>query len=170
MTEVSQNQQINTLVAKIHALAQTSPSDQEPPQHSEIAQCLKEAIENKDLLSESGKQVQDDLTAVWLKYAQMVRDYETVYRYMLHNEIGTTNANLFLKWAFCLEKYRRNFDAANLVLQEGIKRVCDENQEKLLIKRYSEFAERMKLRIKRDILKTLDMGESLSNLQTMLGP
>ena len=88
---------------------------------------------------------------------------------MLHNGIGTTNANLFLKWAFFLEKFRRNFDAANLVFQEGLKRVSEENQEKL-IKRYSEFAKRMKERIKRDILKTLDMGENLSNLQTMLGP
>ena len=100
----------------------------------------------------------------------MVRDCETVYRYMLHNEIGSTNAKLFLSWAFFLEKYRRNFDAANLVMQEGLKRVSGESEEKLLIKKYSEFAERMKLRIKRDILKTLDMGENLSNLQTMLGP
>lgn len=51
----------------------------------------------------------------------MVRDGENVYRFMLAQRIGTRKANLYADWAFFLEKYRRNFDAASLVYLEGLR-------------------------------------------------
>ena len=60
---------------------------------------------------------------VWLKYAKMVNDPETVYKHMLHNNIGTNRHELFYDWSMLLEKFRRNFEAASMVYQEGLKRV-----------------------------------------------
>ena len=84
--------------------------------------------------------MKDSSAALWLKYAQMVKDSETVYRHMLTNEIGSTEATLFADWAFMLEKYRRNFDAACLVYQEGLKRVTKEPHERILLQKFTEFA------------------------------
>ena len=63
----------------------------------------------------------------------MVKDYETVYRHMFHNKIGTSEASLFVDWAFMLEKYRRDFDSASTVYQEGLKRVTNEANETILL-------------------------------------
>ena len=62
---------------------------------------------------------------------------------------------MYFEWALFLEKYRRNFDAVSIVYQEGLKRVQGETQEEILKKKYTEFAERMNLRIKRDITDVL---------------
>ena len=94
----------------------------------------------------------DNYDSLWLKYAQSVRDYETVFRHMYKNKIGTRTALLYTEWAFMLEKYSRNFDAANLVYQTGLKKVSDERQEKLIQSEYKKFAERMRLRISRDVI------------------
>ena len=51
----------------------------------------------------------------------MVKDYETVYRHMFQEKIGTSEASLYADWAFMLEKYRRDFDSASLIYQEGLK-------------------------------------------------
>ena len=56
----------------------------------------------------------------------MVKDYETVYRHMFQNKIGVTQADLFHDWAFMVEKYSRDFDAACLIYQEGLKFVTEE--------------------------------------------
>ena len=39
-----------------------------------------------------------------------------------------------------LEKFRRDFDAASIVYQEGLKKVRQEADEKFLLKKYLEFA------------------------------
>ena len=84
-----------------------------------------------------------------------VNDAETVYRHMFQAGIGSGGAALYFEWALFLEKYRRNFDAVSIVYQEGLKRVEGETQEAILKKKYKEFAERMNLRIKRDVTDVL---------------
>ena len=39
-----------------------------------------------------------------------------------------------------LEKYKRNFDAASIVYQEGLKQVSQKADETALLKKYLEFA------------------------------
>ena len=50
-----------------------------------------------------------------------------------------------------LEKFKRDFEAASLVYQEGLKRVEGEQQEKEVMKKYADFHKRMKLRFERDV-------------------
>ena len=68
------------------------------------------------------------MSLLWLKYALTVSDAETVYRHMLEHDIGTGEAALYSAWALMLEKYRRNFEAASIVYQEGLKRVTNQAQ------------------------------------------
>lgn len=63
----------------------------------------------------------------------MVKDYETVYRHMFQEKIGTSEASLYADWAFMLEKYRRDFDSASLIYQEGLKWVTQEAHERTLL-------------------------------------
>ena len=111
----------------------------------------------------------DNFESLWLKYTQSVRDYETVFRHMYKNKISTRTALLYTEWAFMLEKYSRDFDAANLVYQTGLKKVSDERQEKLIQCEYKKFAERMRLRISRDVICPLSKGgSSQSSLEQIL--
>ena len=123
---------------------------------------MKESNTEETKSADSNCQVSKNIVTLWLKYAQLVSDSETVYRHMLSNKIGTTETTLYLEWALVLEKYRRNFDAASLVFQEGLKKVQGEAQEKLLMQKYTDFAERMRLRIKRDVIDPLSKNESES--------
>lgn len=46
---------------------------------------------------------------------------------MFEMGIGTESAQLYMDWTLILEKYRRNFDAACLVYQQGLQRVKKES-------------------------------------------
>ena len=133
-----------------------------------MAEFLKQAVLSEQTTFEQAKQADPDFeesyAKLWLKYAMTVNDAETVYRHMFQTGIGSGGAALYFEWALFLEKYRRNFDAVSIVYQEGLKRVQGETQEEVLKKKYTEFAERMNLRIKRDVTDVLSQSGSSCKL------
>ena len=82
---------------------------------AEVSNYLKSNHDVMLLSFEDGSNARNNLEQVWLRYAKSVRDYETVFRHMFQKKIGTSKASLYIDWAFMLEKYLRNFEAASLI-------------------------------------------------------
>ena len=93
---------------------------------AEVSNFLKTNHDELLLSFEDDSNSRNNLELVWLRYAKSVRDYETVYRHMFTNKIGTSKASLYIDWAFMLEKYLRNFEAASLMFQTGLVNVVSD--------------------------------------------
>lgn len=46
---------------------------------------------------------------MWIEYASSVKDAETVYEYMVSNNIGEKDPRVYISLAYFLERFRRNF-------------------------------------------------------------
>ena len=97
----------------------------------------------------------------------MVSDAERVYKHMLNARIGTSKAQLYLDWSLLLEKYQRDFEAASLVYLEGLKRVSGDQDEKILLAKYTGFEKRMQLRIDRDVKDPLGVQRN-TNIKSVI--
>ncbi|KAM6968698.1 mitotic checkpoint serine/threonine-protein kinase BUB1 beta [Tautogolabrus adspersus] len=90
---------------------------------------------------------------LWIKFAENCPEPLDIYRYMQAQEIGVTQASLYIAWS---EEYENqgNYRKADLVFQEGFKK-CAEPHEKLL-----QFHKALQARVSRHVMMNVDEDDS----------
>jgi hypothetical protein len=113
---------------------------------------LEEFLKNKKFYPCSLKPIHSDYTAVWLEFANHLSDANSVYDFMIENEIGTNDPRLYISKAFFYEKYMRDFNQTELSYISGLKKMSDYFDKLQIKQEYRAFSNRMAARFERDIV------------------
>eukprot|EP01039_Chlorochromonas_danica_P008959 gene8959-9887_t len=103
---------------------------------------LKEVLEKctTELKHEKSLYNDERYVALWIEYADLVRDQAEIFSFLYTNKIGERLALFWIAWAYVAEK-DGNSKAADQIFQKGLKRLAEPKET--IQKRYHQFQRRM---------------------------